>query len=258
MLLTFSVYFSPSQLLPCLQHVCLCFVWLSRLANSSYLSLSLFVYVFISVSLGRLAMQQVLDNVGDPPTSTSTSTGAKDIDLLFLRGIMESPIVRSQAKVAHTHSLGWEAAVRSLANQLWAVSPLSLSAVLCLLWLRCRRTVRLRLTGLCLSAQRAVLQMLTHWPSDAVLLTVHALQLHFFTAPFKCAVSLETALQQHCYSTIQLLQAETCRDDNYLNINKYSFDSFNIVTWAWQLAYTAKKKSLRRSTLTKNCTWNPT
>ncbi|KAI3358482.1 hypothetical protein L3Q82_014905 [Scortum barcoo] len=40
------------------------------------------------------AMQQVLDNPGEPPTST----GAKDIDLLFLRGIMESPIVRSLAK----------------------------------------------------------------------------------------------------------------------------------------------------------------
>lgn len=43
-------------------------------------------------------MQQVLDNVGELPTSA----GAKDIDLLFLRGIMESPIVRSLAKVAHT------------------------------------------------------------------------------------------------------------------------------------------------------------
>ncbi|XP_037650486.1 MAGUK p55 subfamily member 6b isoform X1 [Sebastes umbrosus] len=40
------------------------------------------------------AMQQALDNPGEPPTST----GAKDIDLLFLRGIMESPTVRSQAK----------------------------------------------------------------------------------------------------------------------------------------------------------------
>ncbi|KAI1886152.1 hypothetical protein AGOR_G00211060 [Albula goreensis] len=40
------------------------------------------------------AMQQVLDNLSDLPTST----GAKDIDLIFLRGIMESPIVRSLAK----------------------------------------------------------------------------------------------------------------------------------------------------------------
>jgi hypothetical protein len=32
-----------------------------------------------------------------PPT-----TGAKDIDLLFLKGIIESPIVRSLAKVTYT------------------------------------------------------------------------------------------------------------------------------------------------------------
>ncbi|KAM4725276.1 MAGUK p55 subfamily member 6b isoform 1-T3 [Anableps anableps] len=37
------------------------------------------------------AMQQVEDSAGEGPTST----GVKDIDLLFLRGIMESPIVRS-------------------------------------------------------------------------------------------------------------------------------------------------------------------
>lgn len=36
------------------------------------------------------AMQQVLENTGEQLTSTSV----KDIDLLFLRGIMESPIVR--------------------------------------------------------------------------------------------------------------------------------------------------------------------
>ncbi|XP_017549353.1 MAGUK p55 subfamily member 6b isoform X2 [Pygocentrus nattereri] len=40
------------------------------------------------------AMQQVLENLGELPTST----GAKDIDLIFLKGIMESPIVRSLAK----------------------------------------------------------------------------------------------------------------------------------------------------------------
>uniref|UniRef100_A0A3Q2TE75 Protein associated with LIN7 2, MAGUK p55 family member a n=1 Tax=Fundulus heteroclitus TaxID=8078 RepID=A0A3Q2TE75_FUNHE len=40
------------------------------------------------------AMQQVLDNLKDMPTGT----GAKDIDLIFLQGIMESPIVRSLAK----------------------------------------------------------------------------------------------------------------------------------------------------------------
>ncbi|KAI4899826.1 hypothetical protein NFI96_016878 [Prochilodus magdalenae] len=39
-------------------------------------------------------MQQVLDNLEELPTST----GAKDIDLIFLKGIMESPIVRSLAK----------------------------------------------------------------------------------------------------------------------------------------------------------------
>uniref|UniRef100_A0AAR2L8J6 Membrane palmitoylated protein 2 n=1 Tax=Pygocentrus nattereri TaxID=42514 RepID=A0AAR2L8J6_PYGNA len=41
-----------------------------------------------------LPMQQVLENLGELPTST----GAKDIDLIFLKGIMESPIVRSLAK----------------------------------------------------------------------------------------------------------------------------------------------------------------
>ncbi|KAL2083830.1 hypothetical protein ACEWY4_019348 [Coilia grayii] len=40
------------------------------------------------------AMQQVLDNLRELPPSS----GAKDIDLIFLRGIMESPIVRSLAK----------------------------------------------------------------------------------------------------------------------------------------------------------------
>uniref|UniRef100_A0AAR2J006 Membrane palmitoylated protein 2 n=1 Tax=Pygocentrus nattereri TaxID=42514 RepID=A0AAR2J006_PYGNA len=46
-------------------------------------------------------MQQVLENLGELPTST----GAKDIDLIFLKGIMESPIVRSLAKVTRTHCL---------------------------------------------------------------------------------------------------------------------------------------------------------
>ncbi|XP_070586240.1 MAGUK p55 subfamily member 2 [Erythrolamprus reginae] len=40
------------------------------------------------------AMQQVLDNLGDLPNSM----GAGDLDLIFLRGLMESPIVRSLAK----------------------------------------------------------------------------------------------------------------------------------------------------------------
>ncbi|KFO77636.1 MAGUK p55 subfamily member 6 [Cuculus canorus] len=39
-------------------------------------------------------MQQVLDNLTDLPTST----GAEEIDLIFLKGIMENPIVRSLAK----------------------------------------------------------------------------------------------------------------------------------------------------------------
>lgn len=41
------------------------------------------------------AMQQVLDNLGSLPNAT----GAAELDLIFLRGIMESPIVRSLAKV---------------------------------------------------------------------------------------------------------------------------------------------------------------
>ncbi|XP_056141883.1 MAGUK p55 subfamily member 6a isoform X2 [Lampris incognitus] len=41
-----------------------------------------------------IAMQQVLDNLKELPSGT----GAKDIDLIFLRGIMESPIVHSLAK----------------------------------------------------------------------------------------------------------------------------------------------------------------
>uniref|UniRef100_A0A5F8H506 MAGUK p55 scaffold protein 2 n=1 Tax=Monodelphis domestica TaxID=13616 RepID=A0A5F8H506_MONDO len=40
------------------------------------------------------AMQQVLDNLGIFPNAT----GAAELDLIFLRGIMESPIVRSLAK----------------------------------------------------------------------------------------------------------------------------------------------------------------
>uniref|UniRef100_A0A8B9RDM3 Membrane protein, palmitoylated 6a (MAGUK p55 subfamily member 6) n=1 Tax=Astyanax mexicanus TaxID=7994 RepID=A0A8B9RDM3_ASTMX len=47
-------------------------------------------------------MQQVLDNLKELPPST----GAKDIDLIFLRGIMESPIVRSLAKQHPSNSLG--------------------------------------------------------------------------------------------------------------------------------------------------------
>ncbi|KAE8596533.1 hypothetical protein XENTR_v10016139 [Xenopus tropicalis] len=39
-------------------------------------------------------MQQVLDNLTDLPTST----GAEEIDIIFLKGLMEDPIVRSLAK----------------------------------------------------------------------------------------------------------------------------------------------------------------
>ncbi|NXJ13253.1 MPP2 protein, partial [Odontophorus gujanensis] len=44
--------------------------------------------------LGPQAMQQVLDNLLGLPSTP----GAADLDLIFLRGIMESPIVRSLAK----------------------------------------------------------------------------------------------------------------------------------------------------------------
>jgi len=39
-------------------------------------------------------MQQVLDNLTELPSST----GAEEIDLIFLKGIMENPIVKSLAK----------------------------------------------------------------------------------------------------------------------------------------------------------------
>lgn len=62
---------------------------------------SLFFIIFILIRLIPVlsflytAMQQVLDNLGDLPNSM----GAGDLDLIFLRGLMESPIVRSLAKV---------------------------------------------------------------------------------------------------------------------------------------------------------------
>lgn len=105
-------------LLLCLQqcHGCLHSEWLSGLANSAFLSLCVSVSLDLCFSSLRPAMQQVLDNVGELPTSA----GAKDIDLLFLRGIMESPIVRSLAKVAHTHSSGQAAVSRQTTSQLQA------------------------------------------------------------------------------------------------------------------------------------------
>lgn len=51
--------------------------------------------MFLMEIVSTVAMQKVLDNLKELPPST----GAKDIDLIFLRGIMESPIVRSLAKV---------------------------------------------------------------------------------------------------------------------------------------------------------------
>lgn len=47
-------------------------------------------------------MQQVLDNLGSLPNTT----GAAELDLIFLRGIMESPIVRSLAKVQGSGGVG--------------------------------------------------------------------------------------------------------------------------------------------------------
>lgn len=61
-------------------------LWFMEACFGQYL---LFVFVLSA------AMQQVLDNLTDLPTST----GAEEIDLIFLKGIMENPIVRSLAKV---------------------------------------------------------------------------------------------------------------------------------------------------------------
>lgn len=124
---TASETFGSSFALECEQiSFCCCFAfnsvmdvyteWLSGLANSAFLSLCVSVSLDLCFSSLRPAMQQVLDNVGELPTSA----GAKDIDLLFLRGIMESPIVRSLAKVAHTHSSGQAAVSRQTTSQLQA------------------------------------------------------------------------------------------------------------------------------------------
>ncbi|XP_026954781.1 MAGUK p55 subfamily member 2 isoform X1 [Sagmatias obliquidens] len=48
----------------------------------------------VAATNSESAMQQVLDNLGSLPNAT----GAAELDLIFLRGIMESPIVRSLAK----------------------------------------------------------------------------------------------------------------------------------------------------------------
>ncbi|KAL2764945.1 MAGUK p55 subfamily member 2 isoform 4 [Daubentonia madagascariensis] len=49
----------------------------------------------VAATNSESAMQQVLDNLGSLPNAT----GAAELDLIFLRGIMESPIVRSLAKM---------------------------------------------------------------------------------------------------------------------------------------------------------------
>lgn len=76
--------------------------------------------VCLTVCSFHPAMQQVLDNLGSLPNAT----GAAELDLIFLRGIMESPIVRSLAKVVCSrevdtrvlclgrHSRGWDVSHR--------------------------------------------------------------------------------------------------------------------------------------------------
>lgn len=56
-----------------------------------------FIYVFTNSYLAFISseMQQVLENLTELPSST----GAEEIDLIFLKGIMENPIVKSLAKV---------------------------------------------------------------------------------------------------------------------------------------------------------------
>ena len=52
-------------------------------------------FCFFNTAFISAAMQQVLDNLTELPSST----GAEEIDLIFLKGIMENPIVKSLAKV---------------------------------------------------------------------------------------------------------------------------------------------------------------
>uniref|UniRef100_F6SUV4 MAGUK p55 scaffold protein 2 n=1 Tax=Callithrix jacchus TaxID=9483 RepID=F6SUV4_CALJA len=56
----------------------------------------------VAATNSESAMQQVLDNLGSLPNAT----GAAELDLIFLRGIMESPIVRSLAKVPCSREVG--------------------------------------------------------------------------------------------------------------------------------------------------------
>lgn len=70
------------------------------------------------------AMQQVLDNLKELPSGT----GTKEIDLIFLRGIMESPIVRSLAKVKNTYQYySW--AFQHYTHSGWTLISLSPSEI---------------------------------------------------------------------------------------------------------------------------------
>uniref|UniRef100_A0A8C0GB72 MAGUK p55 scaffold protein 2 n=1 Tax=Chelonoidis abingdonii TaxID=106734 RepID=A0A8C0GB72_CHEAB len=72
--------------------------------------------------LSPQAMQQVLDNLSDLPNST----GAADLDLIFLRGIMESPIVRSLAKETKLEAVRGHNV--ELVQEILQTSPTSLGA----------------------------------------------------------------------------------------------------------------------------------
>lgn len=60
-------------------------------------------------------MQQVLDNLKELPSGTE----AKDIDLIFLRGIIESPVVRSLAKARPCPQYSTTLQSNYLATELW-------------------------------------------------------------------------------------------------------------------------------------------
>lgn len=62
------------------------------------------------------AMQQVLDNLKELPSGTE----AKDIDLIFLRGIIESPVVRSLAKARSCPQYSTTLQSSSLVTELWS------------------------------------------------------------------------------------------------------------------------------------------
>lgn len=60
-------------------------------------------------------MQQVLDNLKELPSGTE----AKDIDLIFLRGIIESPVVRSLAKARSCPRYSTTVQSSCLVTELW-------------------------------------------------------------------------------------------------------------------------------------------